>query len=93
MPPPCDTFVKETNLFELAREDIDYTFLLCLVGVDEVLFTLAATSAASTGESSYRRGERHERLWGRKGRGAQAPTHKSIYYRISFRDVKQFNLI
>jgi hypothetical protein len=52
---------KETNLFELAREHIDYAFLLCLVGIDEVLFTLAATAAASARESSYGRGERHER--------------------------------
>ena len=82
---PCDTFEKETNLFELAREHIDYAFLLCLVGIDEVLFTLAATTAASAGESSYRRGERHER----KGRGAQT-TNQFIYRFTGSRDVKQF---
>ncbi len=47
------------NLFELAGEHVDYTFLLCLVGIYEVLFTLAVTAAAGAGETSYGRGERH----------------------------------
>lgn len=50
---------KGANLFELAGEHVDYTFLLCLVGIDEVFLTLGAAATAGGGESSYGRGERH----------------------------------
>ena len=50
---------KGANLFELAGEHVDYTLLLCLVGIDEVFLTLAAAATARAGESSYGRGERH----------------------------------
>lgn len=50
---------KGANLFEFAGEHVDYTFLLCLIGVYEVFLTLAATAAAGAGESSYGRGKRH----------------------------------
>jgi len=51
---------KGTDLFELAGEHVDYAFLLCLVGIYEVLLTLVATATAGVGESPYGRGERHE---------------------------------
>jgi hypothetical protein len=51
---------KGANLFELAGEHVDYAFLLCLVGIYEVLLTLVAAAAAGGGESSYGRGKRHE---------------------------------
>ena len=50
---------KGANLFELAGEYVDYTFLLCLVCIDEVFLTLGAAATAGGGESSYGRGERH----------------------------------
>jgi hypothetical protein len=50
----------ETNLFELAREDVDDAFFLCLVGIDEVLLTLATAATASARESPNGRGEGHD---------------------------------
>jgi hypothetical protein len=63
---------KETNLFELAREDVDDAFFFCLVGIDEVLLTLATASTASARESPNGRGEGHDEQRRGQAKGRRA---------------------